>query len=178
MILNTVIADPRLQALYQHWSSSRRGRLMPARADIDPLAIPGNVWPHTMLLDVLREDGAVRFRYRRVGEVFWQAMGREPRGRYVDEVLPETAGYREYVVGIYLELVKIRRAIYTENTFTLQRQNLPMLTRRVSLPLSKDGREVDMVLAGHVFEYGRLDLHYAFSLVDGLKQGARIVLDD
>jgi hypothetical protein len=177
MILNTVIGDTRLQALYEHWAGCRRGRAMPGRADIDPLAIPGTVWPHTMLLDVVRQDGVTRYRYRRTGEIFWQ-RGLEPRGRFVDDVVPETAGYRQYVIGIYDELVARGRPIYTENVFTLEGRGAPMLTRRVSLPLSKDGEQVDMILGGHVFENGRFDLEYAFSLVTGLKQGVRIILED
>ncbi len=58
-----------------------------------------------MLLDVVREGGRVRFRYRRVGEV------------------------------------------------------------------------VDMVLAGHVFEYGRLHRDDAFALVDDLCQCVRTAID-
>lgn len=151
---------------------------MPCRADIDPVEIPGDIWPHMMLLDVLWQGRVPRFRYRRVGEVFWRALGQEPTGRFVDEVLPETAGYRGYVVGIYEEMTVRRRAMYTENIFTLDGQAVPMLTKRVSLPLSRDGETVDMVLAGHVFEYGRLKREEAFALVTGLTEITRTVLDD
>jgi len=178
MVLNTFITDGRLQALYEHWVNRRRGRPMPSRADIDPIEIPAAAWPHTMLLDVVREDGALRFRYRRVGEVFWTGLGREAKGAMVDELLPETGGYREYIVGIYRELVECRRPIYTENHLTLRGDNEPMLAKRVSLPLSKDGDAVDMILGGHVFLHARLDRGDAFRIVDGLKEGLRVILDD
>lgn len=177
-LLLQVIADSRLESLYRYWAGKRRGRAAPSRADIDPVEIPGDVWPHIMLLDVLWRGDEPRFRYRRVGEVFWRALGQEPTGRFIDEVLPETAGYRSYVVGIYREMAVCRRAMYTENIFTLDGQAVPMLTKRVSLPLSHDGGTIDMVLAGHVFEYGRLERDKAFSLVTGLKEITRSVLDD
>jgi hypothetical protein len=167
-----------LERLYRYWAAQRRGRAMPSRGDIDPVEIPGDVWPHIMLLDVLWSEDGPRFRYRRVGEVFWRALGQEPTGRFIDEVLPETAGYRSYVVGIYKEMAALRRPMYTENVFTLEGQAVPMLTKRVSLPLSHDGTAIDMVLAGHVFEYGRLERNRAFSLVTGLKEVTRCVLDD
>ena len=173
-----VIADWRLESLYRCWSAQRHDRAMPSRPDIDPVEIPGSVWPHTMLLDVLWTDGVPRFRYRRVGEIFWRALGQEPTGKFVDEVLPETAGYREYVIGIYREMATRRRPLYTENIFMLKGQAVPMLTRRVSLPLSRDGKTVDMALAGHVFEYGKLHRDTAFTLVAGLKEITRTLLDD
>jgi hypothetical protein len=62
-----------------------------------------------MLLDVVWQDGMPRFCYRRVGDVFWRALGTEPTGRFIDEVLPETAGYRDYVVGICVEMASRAR---------------------------------------------------------------------
>jgi hypothetical protein len=171
-------SHPRLNVLYRYWSSQRKGRAMPARADIDPLEIPGEIWPHTMLLDVLWRDGLARFRYRRVGEVVARALGQEPTGRFIDEVLPETAGYRDYILGIHREMATRRCALYTENIFMLDGQAVPMLTRRVTLPLSTDGIAVDMALVGHVFEHDRLPRDDALSLVCDLKEITRRVLGD
>lgn len=176
MSVQGVLPDQRLECLYRHWRSKCRGRAMPSRADIDPLEIPADTWPHTMLLDVVWERDAPRFRYRRVGEIFWRGE-REPTGRFIDEVLPETAGYRRYVVAIYEEMARRRCALYTENSFTLANRAVPMVTRRVSLPLSIDGDVVNMVLAGHVFEHGALARDVAFSLISDLKELRRDVLE-
>jgi len=61
------IGHPLLATLYRYWHGKVQGRDMPRRADIDPTEIPGAIWPHTMILEVVRQDGALRFRYRRVG---------------------------------------------------------------------------------------------------------------
>jgi hypothetical protein len=172
-----IIADPRLDTLYRYWASKREARQMPSRAEIDPLEIPAEIWPYTMLLDVLWRQGPPRFRYRRVGNVFWRAVGQEPTGRFIDDVLPETAGYRAYIVGVYSEMAMRRRAIYTENIFTLDGRAAPMVTKRVSLPLSRDGITVDMALAGHVFEHNTLPLENALSLVSDISEIARVVLE-
>lgn len=171
------VGDPRLESLHRYWMAQRRGRTMPSRRDIDPTEIPGAIWPHIMILDVEFPDGAPRFRYRRVGAVFWRALGQEPTGRYVDEILPETAGYRDYILDIYREVVARRCGLYTENVFTLDGQSTPMLTKRISLPLSSDDEKVEMILAGHVFEYERYGGSRAFSLVRGLHAIARTTLE-
>lgn len=175
--MSGVLLDQRLASLYRHWLSKRRGRDMPSRADIDPLEIPAEIWPYTMLLDVVWEGDTPRFRYRRVGEVFWRLAGREPTGLFLEQVLPEKAGYRRYVMGIYEEMAARRAAMYTENSFTLEGRGREMLTRRISLPLANEGEPINMVLAGHVFEHGRLPRETAFSLVKDLKELQRVVLE-
>lgn len=176
--MSQLVADPRLDTLYRYWCDRCQGRALPRRTDIDPVEIPPALWPHVILLDVVWQEDRPRFRYRRVGEVFWRALGQEPTGRFIDEVLPETAGYRAYVIGIYEEMVRRRRAMYTENVFTLDGQAVPMLTKRVSLPLAEEGERIDRVLAGHVFEYGSLERNRAFSLIRGLCEVTRLVLEN
>ncbi|HZL59025.1 MAG TPA: PAS domain-containing protein [Stellaceae bacterium] len=170
--------DARLKSLYNYWLDKRGTRPMPARADIDPLQLPPAVWPCTMILEVVHADGTIRFRYRRVGEVFWRATGREPTGKFLDESVPDIAGYRQYVVGLYLEMVEKRRPLYTENFFIVSGKTLPMQVKRVSLPLSSDGgATVDMVLAGHVFDQEGAERNWALSRVNRMKEGARFFLD-
>jgi hypothetical protein len=175
MVLDGVLLDQRLERLYRHWRAKCAGRAMPSRADIDPLEIPGEIWPYTMLLDVVWTGERPRFRYRRVGEIFWR-NGHEPTGLYIDEALPQKVGYRDYVQGIYEEMARSGKPLYTENSFALEGRDEPMLIKRVSLPLSGDGTRVNMALAGHVFEHGTLSRDMAFSLVRDLTELKRVVL--
>ena len=170
--------DPRLEKLYRYWSSKRKGRRMPSRANIDPVEIPVDIWPHTMLLDVLWHDGVPRFRYRRAGAVFWRASGPEPTSRFIEEVLPETAGDRASVIDIYTQMATCQSALYSENIFALDGQVAPMVSQHMSLPLSTDGGTVDMALAGHVFEHNTLPRDRAFARVCCLHEVARVVLDN
>ena len=173
-----IIDDPQLRSIYQHWAGSRGEKSMPARRDIDPLKIPARAWPNTMLLDVVRDGGRVRFRYRRVGDVFWRYAGAQPCGHFVDEILPETAGYQRYVIAIYEEIVERRRPLYTENRFALHGHAAPILAKRIMLPLSNGDRHVDMILAGHMFDYGAMRAEEAFPLIFGLEPGKRVIIDD
>ncbi len=173
----TVVGDTRLETLYRYWLGRRGARAMPRRADIDPVAIPAAIWPHVMVLQVIRGGVKIRFRYRRAGAVFWRADGAEPTGRFIEEVLPMTAGYLDYVVAIYTEMIEAGRPMYSENFFTRDAQSVPMRTGRVSLPLPNDGPVVDTILAGHVFEYPR-ERDPAFPAVDGLREVVRVYLDE
>jgi len=171
------VGDPRLWLVFHYWSRKRRGLMMPAPAEIALSELPEAVRPNVMLLDVVATDAGLRFRYVKVGSVFWRAGGTDPSGRFVDEVLPVTAGYRDYVVGIYHEMATRRRPMYTENIFVLSHGHSdPMATKRVSLPLSRDGKTVHAVLAGHVFDYGT-NGDDSLALVTELREGTRTFLE-
>ncbi|HTZ77557.1 MAG TPA: PAS domain-containing protein [Stellaceae bacterium] len=142
-----------LLALYELWLARRRGRRVPGRADFDPGDIPGRLWPLVMMVDVCREPERIRFRYRRVGMSFVEALGRDPTGLFLDEVLAVQTPHADYVAGLYLRMIADRRPIYSENIFTVDGKARGKLTRRLLLPLSRDGEEVDMAMVGHVFEY-------------------------
>jgi hypothetical protein len=172
-----LIGDPRLAIVFNFWDQRRGARAMPTPESVDLASLPPSVQPNAMILEVTRGSGAVRLRYRHVGKVFWRQPGADPVGTFVDEALPETAGYRDYVNGIYQEMVRTARPMYTENIFLLgSGQADPMTTKRVSLPLSGDDVTVDMVLAAHVFDY-RAGAEDAFALVTGLEERVRAYLD-
>jgi hypothetical protein len=178
-LVAALVPNPLLNQLYDYWRSKRGVRRMPRRADIDPLEIPADIWPHTMLLDVIWEESHTpRFRYRRVGEVFWRDSPHDPTGHFIDEVLPEQAGYRQYVVGIYQEMTRRRAAMYTASSFTLEGRLEPAVTQRVSLPLSNDDNTVNMVLAAHAFEHGALTRDMALARATALSEIARVILEE
>lgn len=150
---------------------------MPPPAAISLADLPPPVRPNTMLLEIVAAGGQRRFRYTSVGSVFWRTSGKEPIGQFIDEALPATAGYREYVLGIYEEMARTRRPMYTENRFILRHgQSDPMATKRVSLPLSGDGAAVSAVLAAHVFDYGASGPD-AFALVTAIEEVVRTFLE-
>ncbi|MCC7049742.1 MAG: PAS domain-containing protein [Alphaproteobacteria bacterium] len=59
------VGDPRLDGLWRHWLAARKGRLMPARRSIDPIAMPMAL-PHLFLDDFHADTG--RFHCRLSGE--------------------------------------------------------------------------------------------------------------
>lgn len=139
------IADARLRALFDYWAGKRGERAMPARADLDPLEIP-TLLPIIGLVDVL--DGGARFRYRLVGTEIVDVAGHDPTGRFLDEVLPDS-GYADYLIGLFREVTRERRPLYGESDFHGQ-GHIERRVRRLLMPLSRDGRSVDMIFGGQV----------------------------
>ena len=153
--MSAPLAHPDLEWLYELWRAKRGSRVLPRRADLDALEIPVRLWPHIMVVAVIREGNGVRFRYRRAGGAFVVAFGRDPSGGYLDDTLPVRGGYRDYVIGLYTRVVARRHPSYSENTFTLAGQATPRLARRLILPLSNDGDAVDTLFTAHFFELPR-----------------------
>jgi hypothetical protein len=148
----TAIPDPILEAIYRYWDSKRTGGAIPGRAALDPIELPLKTWPYIMLIDVIEEEGRIRYRYRRVGGDFDNTFGWDPTGRYFDEVLPNRNAYLDYVARLYSQVVFGKLGLYSETIFKSADVPVPLHIRRLTLPLARDGKRVDMILAGHKFE--------------------------
>lgn len=142
------IADPLLRQLYDYWLKKRGDRAMPSRADIDPAEIRA-VLPHLMLTDIV--DGGRRLRYRLVGTAVVESFGKNMTGMHVDELM--TGTYREFIEGLYRDIVAKKRPVYSESTY-FSHQAAQMWAQRLMLPLSDDGKTVNMVLSGQTFRFG------------------------
>jgi hypothetical protein len=141
------IKNARLRRLLDDWVRWRGERLMPGRADFLPEDIRyilGNV-----ILHEVAEREPLRFRYRLIGTLIVARRGFDFTGRYLDE-LP-TSDVRAVVTRINERVVRERRPL-------LWHYDMPDLDHRMrhcevlSLPLSADGSDVDMILAGQIFE--------------------------
>lgn len=115
---------------------------LPGRQHIDPLAIR-SMLSFTNLVDVEREDGKFRFRFRLIGTLQSTAAGREISGRYLeDAVLPE---YFERIRNNMVAAVESREAVY--DRFGMPHPDRDFIdTERIYFPLARDGETVDMLL--------------------------------
>jgi hypothetical protein len=148
----TVIPDPILQAIYEYWTAKRVAESIPGRAQIDPIELPLRTWPFVMLVDVMEEQGKIRYRYRRVGGDFDKTFGWDPTGKYFDDVLPNRNAYLDYLEKLYRQVVFGKLALYSETIFKSADVAVPLHIKRLTLPLAADGKRVNMILAGHKFE--------------------------
>ena len=161
--------DPALQALFDYWVRIRGQRPMPSRADLDPVEISAPLLPHVTLQDVVFDQGRRRYRYRLIGAVLEQALGAYPLHRFVDEMVPSKAGYRDFVLGIYDDMIDTRRPVYCKSVFALATHTRPVLTKRLTMPLSSDGETVDMAFVGHSVEYPDTAEPASLFAVEGFK---------
>jgi hypothetical protein len=131
---------PDIVAFYSYWDGKRRGRDMPARADLDPLEIVPFL-PGVMLIDVVADPR--RFVYRLVGTREVAMRGRDPTGKSVAEgfygasAAASTASYQDVADR---RAARLERREFTTPDGRYGREQV------ILLPLSDDGAFVTMIL--------------------------------
>ena len=144
------MSDAGLVRFYDYWAALCKDRLLPARADIDPLEVPSGYLPNLMLIDVLQDPR--RYRYRLVGTNIVGATGADRTGRFFDEV-PFFQTYPA-VIKQYDTVVESRQPLHSLEPFTNLATGSAYEVDRLLLPLSSDGALVDTVLVLFQFNTG------------------------
>ena len=119
---------------------------MPARRDFDPSEVP-TLLPHVQLVDMI--DG--RFRYRLVGTELVRAFGRDYTGQFPDDMFPGPRG--RMICEVFGRVWDARQPMFLRSKYITTR-NLDLLANRLYLPLSDEGREVNMLLGAVTFDFG------------------------
>ncbi|GAB4176600.1 MAG: hypothetical protein OHK0024_14010 [Thalassobaculales bacterium] len=138
--------------LYEIWDKPRRGRAMPARGDWDILDVPLSLWGHMVLLDVLwgLAGAPPRLRYRVYGTMLAEWRRADLTGRFIDD--PERPTGRA-VQRWLLEVALSGRPSHHIEPFEPNDRRKGWM-ERIALPLSQDGRRVDMILGAGVSTVG------------------------
>ncbi|MGO8918965.1 MAG: PAS domain-containing protein [Stellaceae bacterium] len=142
-----VDCDERIRRLYDYWKAVHppSGGL-PGRQHVDPIAM-SKLLPWLWMVDV--ERNPLRFRYRLVGTEQVSAMDADFTGRFLDEVHPRfLAGftYPHYVAAAERSEINYYRGA---PIFHINKEYVSI--ERLLLPLAKNGRDVDMLLAITVY---------------------------
>jgi hypothetical protein len=133
-----------LQALV-YWHIKRGPKAMPARADLSPADIV-KVLPKVVLIDVL--PNSPHFRYRVCGTNIVDWIKFDATGQTLDTVKPEK--YRQMLFATYMECVGARHPI--AHRILWNSDDLPHRYKRLTMPLSSDGKNVDMLLVISITE--------------------------
>ncbi len=137
--------ETRLRALKRYWDDKRGSRAMPGRADLDPVDVP-DLLPYILLVDTA--ETLEEFRYRLIGTEVCTGFDRDRTGsRFAD--LPRTKRFDE-VFGGYWRCFQERTPQYFHGPLATI-YNDRMQFSRLTLPLSRDGKHVDMILGGIVY---------------------------
>ena len=133
---------PALRPFYDYWLGKRRDGRLPGRQAIDPVEMK-RFLRYVIMFDVERGSGLYRFRHRLVGTHIVELFGQEVTGLYVDEI-SSADDYPE----VYTRLAAVvdgREPVYgTYRAPTPQREFATY--EHLTVPLSSDGREVDVLL--------------------------------
>ena len=131
---------PKIRRMHDYWLAKRADRLMPSRADVDPLELRdclGNL----CLVDVTSVVPP-RFRFRLDGSNLVLATGFDMTGKFLDQLPDEE--YRRFVATIYDRVIETRAPVFVVNQEDWKGYDLNV--NSVTMPLSTDGARVDAIL--------------------------------
>lgn len=135
-----VVADDASRFALDLWQAKRAGRLMPARADFDPLELKP-ILARLILIDVITDPPD--FRYRLAGTLTRDMRGVEITGQSVLALVPPQHG-----LMLWNDLCEMQREHQPQyvQVSVITRAGEPLSYRVLRLPLSSDGATVDMVM--------------------------------
>ncbi|WP_374384606.1 PAS domain-containing protein [Dongia sp.] len=132
--------SPAVADYYRYWDGKRRGRAMPARADLDPLEM--KPWlPGIILVDIFSYPD--RMVYRLVGSQSVEMRGRNVTGLTVQEGFHGPS--LDEVIENYRLVVTEQKPVYDIEGLYSANGNLKD-SESLLLPLSSDGVTVDKVI--------------------------------
>lgn len=134
--------DERFRWLFDYWLGRHRNGLLPGRGHIDPLDFP-QLLGRIYLVEVIREDGALRFRFRLWGSKIRGIFGHDHTGHWLEDIAaPGTlADIRAALAACTMEA----RPFFWRRPMMVDSAEYAA-TRRLVLPLAADGETVDMLL--------------------------------
>ncbi len=139
------IRSPDLRRLRDDWEARRHGREMPSRADFDVLDLKYMIGK-IVLFDVAYDP--LRYRCRLHGTAIARRVGYEMTGKTIDDI-PSPA-LRAKMHAHFARVVEGRVPIVeTRERETLEEGTIDCEV--LILPLSGDGKTVDMLLIGMAF---------------------------
>jgi hypothetical protein len=141
--------DARIARLYAYWRSLRPASGgLPGRQHLDPGAIAG-LLPWVWMVDV--RHAPLRFKHRLVGTEQVAVMEADYTGRWLDEAHPDfllSSAYPQFVAAAE------EAAVRYEAGPALFPSKGHRLVERLLLPMARDGRHVDMLLAMTIYHTG------------------------
>jgi len=141
---------PKLQRFFDYWAAiSPPGRL-PGRQHLDPVGL-GSILPHVWMLDVVRDNGIARFRYRLAGTKEVETLRREVTGRWFDEVhrLPAT----HPILARLAYMLEHGVPTYRRGAVGLTHEKDHRTVENCMLPFAGNGVVVDLIVACSIIFY-------------------------
>lgn len=144
------VEHEQLESLYRHWLDRRENGSLPSRDSFDVMDL--QPWMgHLILIAVI--DGGEDFLYRLHGTTLVGIVGKDLTGRLVSGFRDERR--RIGLTRKYRQVVRSGEPLFITCDHNPVELNFKSI-RKLILPLSDNGRDVDMLLVGC---YGEVDRH-------------------
>ncbi|MDF1719698.1 MAG: PAS domain-containing protein [Minwuia sp.] len=135
-------------SLLDYWQGLGGTKGIPSRSAVNPMDVP-RLLKNIGLIDVVTDiAGLTRFRYRLIGTRINHIYGSDFTNRWVHE--SKTGAHGEFVAQLYLDAVTRAVPVFSRTMITYGDQR-ELQTDRLVLPLSGDGKTVDMLLFSNLF---------------------------
>lgn len=140
-----------LREIYRYWltmkqsAGAEKERDVPARSALNPAEIP-HLLPHISLVDV--EMVPRRYRMRLIGSETVRAMNKDVTGLYLDDI-PEA----EHHLRVRYDWLVTEKRPYFYADKLLWAEKKFMEYYALGLPLSRDGKTVDMLMFGMYYQF-------------------------
>lgn len=142
--LPAAATEPQFRMFHDYWCACAPAGALPGRQHIDPVIGIPQLTPNLMLYDVVEAGGVLRFRVRVAGQAIVEIIGHSPAGHFIDEIVLDE--HKAAVNAAFATVVRDGIAHFWENQlWTAGREYIRM--QRLALPLARDGRHPDMVIA-------------------------------
>ena len=139
------VEDLRLRSLYEYWDSKRGCRRAPARVDMNPTEIP-DLLGYVNIFEV-REDPR-DFKVRLNGSAVAEMLGQEITGKWCSQVISGEDAVR-WMQAFDLCVDEWAPALVQTTLAFCGKPHAGQTL--VALPLSGDGRRVDMMITAHSY---------------------------
>ena len=138
---------PRFQELATYLAAKAPNGKLPGRQHVDPIEIP-QLLPYLSLVDVVREAGRLRYRFRLVGTDVVAKTAKDVTGKWVEEAFPAEAAAA--IIKAYDGVVATRTPHHWANVMAVPgREHIRF--ERIVFPLASDGETIDMLIGVHAF---------------------------
>jgi len=139
-----------LREVARYWLGLRGARALPARRDLDPLALSAPILPRLWIVDC--EAGGTRFRFRLAGEEINATFGFPVRGLTLADAFPDRL--RGSVQARFERIAREACGCHCVGTVYVENERNGH-GERLILPLSEDGRDVTQLLGVTHYAPGR-----------------------
>lgn len=136
-----------LKRLLAYWAEKKGDRVAPTRAEIDPAEIKA-ILPYVGIVSVERPQ--LRFRYRLAGTEIIKGYGLELTGRCLDEM--DLNNHQSEITREYTRAAENGEPSCSTWQYA-RKDGRTVRYERLVLPLSSDGKQIDMLLGGCVFDW-------------------------
>lgn len=139
----SALSHPEHVWIHDYWLARKPEDGLPSRRDIDPTDFP-RLLPRIAVIACEEKDGRIRYRYRLAGTEIVTRAGRDPTGKYFEDLYQ--GDYLATAMALYDDLRASKQPHFSERVFPIGDGESYLRYDRLILPLASDHQTIDQFL--------------------------------